>query len=118
MRKDTGFTIGDWVETDVEVFDATKEYDELVAPLLDQIEKLCAEHRIPYVFRACIAVNPAGNTAASTRSMAGAGRATPDLLAMFMMEEFNGEYITKLISFLEACQAKYSKNEEGGILVP
>jgi hypothetical protein len=118
MSNEKPFTLLQWAESTPEKFDMEAEFEARVQPLMTQAHDICRELGIPYNCRFVLSIRDGGHASSTSRYIPNPERATPDMLAMSMMEHFNDEYLEHLSGLREACVAKFNKLDPEGVLVP
>jgi len=107
-RSDNEFSLEDWANTEPEPFDLNAEYDEQVQPIVDLLHDKCEELGMPFHFR-CVTKQGDGKAESSTtQHLVGVSRATKELIAYNMLENFTMDTTQELEMLVSACQHKFN----------
>lgn len=61
QQGEEGFTMLQWAESNPMQYDRADAYEQHIRPLVDQLQALCQEHRIPMHFIACFCQEASGS---------------------------------------------------------
>jgi hypothetical protein len=102
------FSPKEWMTAELTHFNVEREYEAEVQPLLRALEAKCHELGMPFYFRATTGQDLTGSIARTTCYMGGVGKATPDLIALQMLNVLDHEYLMALFQLLQLCGEKYN----------
>jgi len=119
QHDDGAFSTEDWVAAKPATFDFSKEYEAEVFPKLKEIEAICQQYGIPFFTRFFFEQSPNGNSSSTVSYLGGAERATPELLALTLLNELDHDTPMQVAGLMMAAVQKFSgEDSPAGIFMP
>lgn len=106
------FTTQEWIEAKPEDFDNTERFAAEVFPLIEALEAKCSEIGCPLAVRVVVKQENGTSHSSFASWLGGPGRATPEIMAINLMETFDAECLATLRTLGMFCAEKYTRNEK------
>lgn len=116
---DAQFSTEEWIATKPEEFHLEEEYREKIFPKLREIEAICQELGLPFHMRFFMEQTPNGNSSSTISYLGGPGRATPELLALTLLNELDHDTPMQVAGLMMAAVQKFTgEDSPAGIFMP
>ena len=114
-----GFDTDEWIHANPAEYHLAEEYNTLVFPKLKEIEKLCQELGMPFFMRFFIEQTPDGNRSGTVSWLGGPDKATPEILALTMLDQLSQDTPMQMAALFGAAVQKFSGEDAApGIFMP
>jgi len=104
---DKEFSTEEWINARPEEFHLEDEFREKVFPMLEQVEELCKKMGLPFYMRFFMDQTESGNSSSTISYLGGAGRATPELLALTLLNELDHDTPMQIAGLMMAAVQKF-----------